>query len=189
MTSDLPDEIRDDLLARWREPHRDYHGIRHLETGLGYVEQLGGDAIDRIAFWFHDAVHSNTTPDDERASAELARRMLRDVLTGPEVDEVARLVLVTVSHQPEPGDERGARISDADLAGLALPWEGYLRNVQGIRFELPHVDDEAWRVGRSAFLEGFLANEWLFHTDYGRAHWEAAARANMRQEIEQLREP
>ncbi len=183
---DLPDEIRDDLLARWREPHRDYHGIKHLESGLEYLDQLGGTPIERIAFWYHDAVHTNTSPDDELASAELVRAQLGAVLTPAEVTEVARLVMVTIGHDPEPGDEAGARISDADLAGLARPWEGYLDNIRGIRAELPHVDDHAWRIGRSAVLEQLLGHERLFHTAHGATHWEQRARANLVRELSAL---
>ncbi|NLE98797.1 MAG: metal-dependent phosphohydrolase [Propionibacterium sp.] len=184
---DLPDDILDDLRTRWNEPHRDYHGIAHLETGLSYLAELGGSEIERVAFWFHDAVHSNTTPDDELASAELARRLLDGVITPAEIDEVARLVLVTITHNPDPRDAAGARISDADLAGLALPWERYQRNVEGIRFELPHVTDAQWRVGRSAVLERLLGGERLFHTDYGAQHWEERARANLQRELDELR--
>lgn len=184
----LPDDVRSALLERWREPHRDYHGVTHLESGLRHLDELGGTDVERIAFWFHDAVHTNTTPDDELASVAVARELLDGVLTPAQVDEVARLVLITIDHRPEPGDDAGARISDADLAGLALHWEGYRRNVAGIRFELPHVDDAMWRVGRSAVLERLLAGQWLFHTDHGRRHWEPAARANLQRELDELRD-
>ena len=187
VTDDLPLEIRDDLLARYGEPHRDYHGVRHLEFGLARLEELGAGPMERIAYWFHDAVHSNTTPDDELASAAVARELLDGHLTFREIDEVARLVLLTITHQPEPGDASGAMISDADLAGLALDWEGYQRNIDGIRFELPHVTDEQWCVGRAKVLESLLDGEHLFHTEHGRTHWEAAARANMQRELDELR--
>lgn len=187
MTSDLlPDDVATALLARWREPHRRYHGESHLRHGLDALGVLGATALERVAFWCHDAVHTNTTPDDELASAAVARELLAPHLAPEELAEVERLVLVTVHHQPEPGDDAGARISDADLAGLASDWDGYLRNVEGIRAELPALTDAAWREGRGAFLDGFLANERLFHTELGRMQWEPAARANLRRELQLL---
>lgn len=185
-TDDLPEEVRAELLARYSEPHRDYHGVRHLEFGLARLDELGAGAIERIAYWCHDAVHSNTTPDDELASAEVARRLLANHLTLQEIDEVARLVLLTITHQPAEGDTSGAMISDADLAGLALDWGAYQRNVDGIRFELPNVTDDQWRVGRAAVLERLLGGEHLFHTPHGREHWEASARANLERELSAL---
>lgn len=187
VTSDLPDDVRDALLARWREPHRHYHGVTHLEYGLRALEELGGGMIERIAFWCHDAVHSNTTPDDELASAEVARELLADHLTIPELHEVVRLVMVTIHHSPEEGDDAGARVSDADLAALAADPETYERNIAGIRAEMPSITDEQWRTGRAAFLDGFLAYERLFHTAEGIERWERRARENLERERRGLR--
>ncbi|WP_197511770.1 hypothetical protein [Tessaracoccus coleopterorum] len=39
-----------------------------------------GGPLERIAFWFHDAVHTSTSPADELASAELARELLGGTL-------------------------------------------------------------------------------------------------------------
>ncbi len=182
----LPDDVRDDLLGRWREPHRHYHGERHLVDGLAVLDQLGATDLERIAFWCHDAVHTNTTPDDERASAEVARRLLSEHLTLPEMREVERLILLTIAHRPARGDDVGARIVDADLAALALPWPDYERNTLAIRAELPHVSDEQWRLGRAAVLRRLLGVDHLFHTRHGRAQWEAPARANLERELQDL---
>lgn len=182
----LPDEVRDDLLRRWREPRRHYHSESHLRLGLLSLEELGGTDLDRIAFWCHDAVHSNTTPDDEIASAALARTLLTPYLTPDEVDEVERLVLITIGHQPEPGDESGARIADADLASLAFSWPHYFSNTFAVRAEMPHLDDESWRAGRSKVLTELLSHEQLYHTSVGRERWEAAARENIRRELRAL---
>lgn len=179
----LPDDVRADLLVRWREPHRHYHGESHLIHGLEVLDELCATDLDRIAFWCHDAVHTNTTPDDELASAQVARRLLAGHLTAREMEEVQRLILLTITHCPEPGDEAGARVVDADLAALALPWPDYERNTLDIRAELPHITDDQWCVGRRAFLEGFLAQEYLFHTALGRMQWEPKARANLRREL------
>ena len=103
----LPDAVRDELLARWREPHRRYHGESHLRFGLAVLDELGAGDLERIAFWCHDAVHTNTTPDDERASATLTRQLLAGHLAEADLREVERLVLLTATHPPRPGDARG----------------------------------------------------------------------------------
>lgn len=183
----LPAAVVDELLERWAEPHRHYHSTSHLLAGLEALEQLGGAPAERVAFWFHDAVHSNSTPADETASAELAGALLEGHLPPAEVAEVRRLVMLTTHHQPDPGDLPGARLCDADLSGMGSPWDGYLANIEGIRAELPGLDDEQWRQGRSRFLEGFLAHERLFHTARGRELWEPRARTNMERELRLLR--
>lgn len=187
MTELLPGAVVDELLERWAEPHRHYHATSHLRAGLEALELLGGGPIERIAFWFHDAVHSNSTPADETASAELAGDLLSGHLPDAEIIEVQRLIMLTTHHQPGADDLPGCRLCDADLSGMGSEWDDYVVNIVGIRAELPQFDDEQWRRGRSRFLEGFLDHEWLFHTARGRELWEDRARANMQREFALLR--
>lgn len=182
----LPTGCLTELLDRWQEPHRHYHGLKHLKTGLQLLEQLVAGRLEFIAFWFHDAVHTNTSPQDETASAELAHRLLTGWLPAEQVAEVARLVMLTATHTPEPDDEAGARISDADLGALAEPWPQYCGNVAGIRAELPGLSAEQWRRGRAEFLTGFLKRDQLYYTEHGHCHWEQAASQNLSRELREL---
>lgn len=179
----LPERVAVDLLRRWAEPHRHYHSTQHLIDGLAALDVLGGEGLEQIAFWFHDAVHTNTTPADEEASALIAREALSGWLPSDEVDEVVRLVLLTAHHRPDPGDLSGARVSDADLSSLGADWETYRHNAEGIRSELPHITDEQWRLGRSAFLSGFLQRERFYVTPLARDLWEDQARRNLAREL------
>lgn len=179
----LPDDVALNLLDRWAEPHRYYHGTSHLVAGLRALDLLGGERLERIAFWFHDAVHTNTTPSDEEASAALVDEWLAGHLPSVEVDEVRRLVLLTAGHHTQSGDHAGARLCDADLSGLGADWASYVGNVEGIRRELPGLDEEQWRTGRSAFLARFLEREWLFASERGRQAWERPARGNLTREL------
>lgn len=182
----LPAAVVDELLDRWSEPHRHYHSTTHLNSGLIALEELGGGPIERIAFWFHDAIHSNSTPQDETASAELVGALLDGVRSPTEIAEIQRLILLTTHHQPDEGDLPGQRLCDADLSGMGLDWSGYRANIAGIRAELPGLTDEAWRRGRAAFLEKFLERPRLFHTPLGRSRWERRARRNMERELARL---
>ncbi|MGP7960649.1 DUF4031 domain-containing protein [Sanguibacter sp. A247] len=190
--------IGGDLLGRWSQPHRAYHGLEHLAACLRSVE-VAGEAHGEVprtvllALWFHDAVHDGEALEDERRSADLARTLLgplvaqdRAALTSVDVEEVVRLVLVTAHHDPEPGDLPGALVSDADLAVLAGSPEKYARYVRQVRREYAHVTDEAWRVGRADVLRSLLALERLFSTPFGTRRWEAPARANLAGELASL---
>jgi len=178
------------LLDAWSEPHRTYHSLTHLRDVLCRVDELVADADDpdavRLAAWFHDAVYRGL-PDDEERSAQRAEHDLSALGVAPgTVDEVARLVRMTVSHDPDPGDRNGATLSDADLASLALPADRYRCNTAAIRAEYPHVPDEAFRKGRIQVLVALLDAPAVFRTDHGRRGWEAAARDNMRAELADL---
>ena len=178
------------LLERWEEPHRRYHGLSHLRAVLGSVDELARYASDpdaaRLAAWYHDAVYAGQ-PDDEERSAQLAEADLTALdVPAALVAEVARLVRMTIEHNPAPGDRNGEVLSDADLAVLALPPELYRRNSALIRGEHAHVPDDEFRASRARVIEGLLAGPSLYRTPVGRQRWETAARANMTAELTSL---
>jgi len=181
--------IGDELIGRYAEAHRRYHGVAHLRAVLDTVDELAGHAADadavRLAAWFHDAVYDPARDDNEQASADLAR----DRLAGhPAVDEVARLVLLTATHAPSPGDANGAVLCDADLAILAAAPDRYARYAADVRAEYAAVPDDAFRTGRARILTGLLGHRYLFHTPAGRDRFEAPARRNLRTELSLLGE-
>jgi predicted metal-dependent HD superfamily phosphohydrolase len=181
------------VLARWSQPHRKYHTQTHLRGVLTAVDELASYAADvdavRLAAWYHDAVY-DCRSDDEEQSARLAESDLAALGVPAElVAEVARLVRMTVEHDPAPEDTNGAVLSDADLATLALPPVEYRRNGAAIRQEYAHVDEPAFRAGRAPMIEALLAAPALYRTPAGRQRWEQAARANLTAELAALTEP
>ncbi len=184
----------ENLLARWAQAHRRYHGPDHLRTVLDTIDVLGRHADDvravRLAAWFHDAVYSGRPDvrpgDDERASAELAAAILPRIGLDPDVDEVVRLVLLTIHHDPAPDDANGAVLCDADLAVLGGRPEAYAAYAAAVREEFRLMPDDAFRSGRAAVLEALLRREPLFHTATGRQLWEDTARRNLGTELSLL---
>lgn len=177
------------LVARYADPERVYHGLRHLHEVLDGVDVLGSECADPVAVelagWFHDAVYDVHRSDNEFASAALARELLAGS-PSVDVDEVARLVLLTVDHRVEAGDTNGAVLCDADLAILAADLERYDDYARQVRREYAQVTDADFRTGRREVLENLLALPSLFHTRHGAEHWEAPARANLRRELTTL---
>jgi len=179
-----------ELLAAWSEPHRRYHGVSHLRDILAHVEELAGfadeaDAV-RLAAWYHDSVYAGL-PDDEERSARRAEDDLSGLGLQPQlIDEVARLVRMTITHDPAPGDHNGEVLSDADLASLAVPRERYVLNTAAIRAEYAHIPDQVFRKGRLQVLVGLLEGQGVFRTEQARQQWEGAAQGNLRAELATL---
>ncbi|MFE9192517.1 metal-dependent phosphohydrolase [Micromonospora sp. NPDC007208] len=190
-----PDTTRagEELLARWREPHRHYHTPAHLTAVLDVVDQHADLAaradVVRLAAWFHDAVYDPRAAGDanERDSAALAESVLTRLgVPTPTVAEVRRLVLLTAGHTVAPGDRDGALLCDADLAVLAAPPARYERYAAAIRREYAHVPEPAFRAGRAAVLTGLLALPALFRLPPLASRWEGPARDNVRRELATL---
>ncbi|MFE0453562.1 hypothetical protein ACFW2D_20150 [Streptomyces sp. NPDC058914] len=183
----------DNLLARWQEPQRRYHTLTHLTAVLDHIDTLEAYADDpdvvRLAAWFHDAVYLPDRSENEERSARLAERALPEAgLPDAKTAEVARLVRLTVTHDPADDDRDGQVLCDADLAILAAPPSAYAAYTAAVREEYHFVPNEAFREGRATVLRQLLALPRLFRTPHGAAEWEATARYNLRGELDLLTE-
>ncbi|MGW4732773.1 HD domain-containing protein [Streptomyces shenzhenensis] len=178
----------DRLLARWQEPQRRYHTLTHLTAVLDHVDTLAEYAADpdvvRLAAWFHDAVYLPDRSENEERSARLAERALPEAgVPADRTAEVARLVRLTVSHDPAADDRDGQVLCDADLAVLAGPPSAYAAYTAAVREEYHFVPNEPFRAGRAAILRELLELPRLFRTPYGRRAWEPTARYNLAAEL------
>ncbi|MGP3687687.1 HD domain-containing protein [Streptomyces sp. IBSNAI002] len=186
-----PAPYADRLLTAWAEPQRRYHTTVHLADVLARIDILAAHAADpaavELAAWFHDAVYRPDRSENEERSAVLAERALPELgVDAARTAEVARLVRLTVTHDPAPGDTNGEALCDADLAVLAGAPEAYAAYAAAVRDEYGFVPDDAFTTGRAGVLRQLLALPRLFRTPYGTAHWEAPARANLAAELARL---
>ncbi|MBT3154410.1 hypothetical protein HTV45_26670 [Streptomyces sp. CHD11] len=189
-----PAPYADDLLGRWQEPQRRYHTLTHLTAVLDHVDELADHARDpdavRLAAWFHDAVYLPDRSENEERSARLAERALPEAgVPAGRTAEVARLVRLTVTHDPAGDDRDGQVLCDADLAILAAPPSSYAAYTAAVREEYSFVPNDAFRAGRADVLRQLLALPRLFRTPHGQERWEATARYNLRGELEMLSTP
>jgi predicted metal-dependent HD superfamily phosphohydrolase len=176
---------------RHREPHRRYHTLEHLGEVLEAVDALADRADHparvRLAACYHDAVYDPRSSDNEEASARLAVEDLTAIgVPADVVDGVADLVRMTADHRTR-RDRDAEVLADADLWILGAPPPRYRRYTADVRAEYAHVDDEAWRAGRTAVLDSFLERPRLYATDRFHAELDTAARANLALERATLR--
>lgn len=177
-----------DLLDRWSEPHRRYHGCTHLLSVLESLDLLTEPADPPrtvlLAAWFHDAVYRGIPRQDEEESARLAEDRLDAAgLPGAEVAEVARLVRLTSDHRPGAGDDGGALLCDADLSVLGGEPDEYARYAAAVRQEYAHVGDADFAAGRAAVVRHLLELDPLFHSERAKELWLDAAHRNLKGEI------
>jgi len=109
------------LVAAYAEPQRAYHSLQHLDECLRVFDEAKASGLIQrpdfieIALWFHDAVYDPKSSENEALSAQMAVEALGD---GEAAREVARLIMLTKSHQPGNGPD-DAWIIDIDLAIFA----------------------------------------------------------------------
>ncbi len=190
--------VGEDLLRRWREPHRIYHDVGHLAEVIAAVDTLArtervgprGHAAALLGAWFHDAVYAVDDPGgNEQRSAELASESLEGLgAPGVLVERVVGLVLDTADHDLGGRVRDPARVllHDADLWVLAAPVDRFDEYCRQVREEYSRVPASAYGRARTEVLRPFLCREHVYRTRHARSEWEPAARENLARELTRL---
>jgi predicted metal-dependent HD superfamily phosphohydrolase len=169
-----------EVAARYSEPHRRYHTLRHIEEMLDLLPHA--DETVLAAVWFHDAIYGGGR--NEERSAELARAALTELRFPEEsIATVEHLILATKTHDPSPVAPRFHEFLDADLAILGSAPARYDEYAREIREEYAHVPEPMFRAGRAAVLRSFLARPSIFASEEFRQRLEKQARANIEREL------
>jgi predicted metal-dependent HD superfamily phosphohydrolase len=180
------------LLARYSEPGRHYHDGRHVLACLDAFDNFPGNVRDNdaleLALWFHDAIYDvrATGGKNEADSANLYLHEFGLLARGLFDDEKVRRLIMATRHSDEPDGGDEALIQDIDLGTLGAAPARYDLYAGEIRQEYEHVEEDAYREGRSAVLRGFLGRKRIYHTRHFRKLLEKQARENMLRELESL---
>jgi predicted metal-dependent HD superfamily phosphohydrolase len=180
------------LAARYEEPHRQYHGLVHIEDCLlkldaarNLLDADEADAVELALAW-HDAVYDPRAADNEERSAALFRdAAARHRLEPRLVAAVDRLIMQTKTHLARNRPDEQVMI-DIDLSILGARPDVFDAYDRSIRREYAHVPEPAWRERRAAVLRSFVLRERLFATRFFRERYEAQARENLARAIAAL---
>lgn len=179
------------LAAAYSEPQRTYHTLQHLEECLRLLDEatqtglIAKPDLIEIALWFHDAVYDPQSGENEALSGQMAVEALGESDLSR---EVARLILLTKSHQPGDGAD-DAWIIDIDLGIFAQPMERVLEYERQIRAEYAWVPEEVYAEKRAEILRGFHARPQIYLTAWARERFEDRARKNLRALIAAVQAP
>lgn len=191
----VDDALKAELTKLYAAPDRHYHNFRHVEALLALATRHGAEIADadavEAAIWFHDAIYDSRAKDSETRSAALAADRLSDQVEPARLAIITDMIEATATHQvPDFADAAvrhdAALLLDMDLSILGAPPVGFDAYEEAVRKEYGWVNDDAWRAGRAAVLQGFLARRFIFHTETFRGELENRARANMARSLAAL---
>ena len=177
---------------RYGKPQRAYHTLDHIEQLLVQLENikhhLSKPHIVALALYYHDVIYDPTRADNEQKSAEYAVDALSSYLSFEQCQDIDVLIMMTANHQIDESIDSvkysdAAYLLDMDLSILGAPWSIYRQYAQAIRREYAHISDIDYRDGRTAVLQGLLAQPKLYLTDYYYRQLETQARDNINCEL------
>lgn len=182
-----PAGIWANLLDRFAEPHRHYHGKAHMEHCLQEFDQASSamenpDAVE-MALWFHDVVYAGGANDNEEKSADLFEGFARHALEEPFANEVSSLILDT-KHIQLPVTSNAKYTVDIDLASFGRPWPEFMADCHALRNEQTTFSHEQYYRKKCAFLNSLLARQNIYSTPHFQKRYENSARQNMVRYIE-----
>ena len=183
--------LMNQLVAAYSERHRHYHTLQHLRECLAHAEAVRTLArrpaeLD-LALWFHDAVYDPQRKDNEERSAQWAHASVLAAGCAQDIgDRVAALVLATRDHVSRNEDADTQLMLDIDLAILGASYARFDEYERQVRTEYAHVDDAAFRGGRTKFVQSMLARPAIYATDVYRGTLEKRARENLPRSVEAM---
>jgi predicted metal-dependent HD superfamily phosphohydrolase len=180
----------DDIIAAYREPHRHYHTLQHLDECFAKWQTVKADAQHpeeiELALWFHDAIYDVARPDNEARSADWGRAAVESAqLSQAVADRVHALVMAT-RHNAVPSDADQRLLVDVDLSILGAAAERFDEYERQIRAEYSAVPLPQFRAARRRVLAEFLNRPAIFNTPVLVATYEMQARHNLARSIEKL---
>lgn len=175
--------LREQLLARYAEPHRAYHSQQHLAECIALLEPAlhlaQHPAEVEMALWFHDAVYEPRRHDNEAHSAAWAQRaLLAAGVDGEAAARVHALVMATC-HSTVPANSDAQLLVDIDLAILGASPARFAEYERQIREEYGFVPGWLFRRKRRAVLRAFAQRTAIYRTAHFRVRCETQARTNL----------
>jgi predicted metal-dependent HD superfamily phosphohydrolase len=163
-----------DLVARYREPHRRYHTLQHLEECFARFDELRALAEHprevELAIWFHDAIYDTRRSDNEARSAAWARSV---------AGERVHMLVMATRHQAVPESADAKVLVDVDLWILGAPQPRFDEYEAQVREEYGWVPAFVYRKKRREVLQSFAARPAIYNTAPFMQRYEEQARANL----------
>lgn len=181
---------------------RQYHNWEHALDVYMYAIELQGGNADlelELAALYHDAVYvpgagSNANELCSAAALkvdalkcgfdisviEKAQQLIRQTSINFHLITPIEMAKLHPSDKSELENKQLAVLLDADLASLAREWDRFVKKQIDILTENGADDTPENRAKSALFLKQFLTcRDKIYHTEFARKHYEAAARENI----------
>jgi len=185
--------IPNNVIHAYTDPSRYYHALSHIQYMLEKLQALTGYNIDpdmlNATMWailYHDIVYE--IPDPHKLNEERSAEQFNlEHPHHPDKASILQAILATKTHiLDDTASEIDKIVVDLDLWALASRSMYRVNNIL-IQKEVKASDDE-WRVGRAAWIEGFLKRKQIYYTTHGKLR-ETEARKILHADLEDLRPP
>jgi predicted metal-dependent HD superfamily phosphohydrolase len=187
--------IIDEIVRRYGAPGRLYHSGKRILDLLQKLQDLPAELMRpndpswrtniELALWDHAVIYNARHTDNQEQSGERAFEHARMLGCPEKVAARVRMLVCSTTHSTTLLDLDAQVVCDLDLSWLAAPWESFSKDTRNLREESRHaVPDEAqYARNKRLFCSSLLERHSMYHTQYFKQKYEAAARANLRRAL------
>jgi predicted metal-dependent HD superfamily phosphohydrolase len=147
------------------------------QLDLAYTLIQDPDAVE-MALWFHDAIYTPSSSENEKESAEFFVRAARDHFQPSFIRKVYELILVT-AHKELAQECNKQFVADIDLSSFGVDWEEFLRDTKALREEEADSSDAVFYPAHAKFLNSLPGRPRIFGTEFFYGRYEHRARENV----------
>jgi predicted metal-dependent HD superfamily phosphohydrolase len=143
-----------ELLDRWKEPHRKYHSVSHLQDLVEQIQHHRNlttiqQEMLLLTALYHDVIYNPEANNNEEASAEFFLEAINDPL--PYHWQIAFMIYDTTHHKPS--SPLSALFSEMDMSIVTRPYKDLLEWEHGIQYEYSFLPIDTYIEKRTAFLQ------------------------------------
>jgi predicted metal-dependent HD superfamily phosphohydrolase len=182
--------LRDELLARYGEPHRSYHTLQHLGECIAALDEVVALAEHpgevELALWFHDAVYDVKARDNEARSAAWAKQALHEAGASAQAARRVHALVMATRHDAPAASADACLVVDVDLSILGADAARFDEYEAQVRREYAWVADDVFRARRRDLLRRLLQRPSIYGTPHFRDRLEHPARENLQRSLGQL---
>ena len=180
----------DEIETKHSEKGRHYHNLSHLEDiyhQLLHVQShIDHWEASLFALFYHDIIYNVMAGNNEKKSAELARKRMSDMKIEEEMISLTETIILATQKHGKGDSIEVDFFTDADLSILGADAQQYSEYCKKIRKEYSIYPDFMYNKGRKKVIRHFLNMDVLFKTKFFYDTYETKARANLKQELESL---
>jgi predicted metal-dependent HD superfamily phosphohydrolase len=148
----LTNELWTEIEKNYSGKKRHYHSLQHLESLLAQLTEVKGEiqnwATILFTLYYHDIIYNSLKSNNEKKSAELAEKRMKQVsVSNPAIELCKKQIVATKSHTLSPDSDTNY-FTDADLSILGQAPETYSLYCKNVRKEYSIYPDLIYNTRR-----------------------------------------
>ena len=180
-------KVFDELMVRWSEPHRYFHGLGHCGEGVMHITQHLEDLDDWCAVfkqWIsHDVINTPGSEHNERCSALLHEKLFGSLgIDGRKLNIDKQAIESTHSHLVPNGYQGSVSdlhfLHSTDLYPIGLPRHEFIRRGEMLRKE-ESLTAQEWTKKRKKWAINFKELHPIIYLHPAFEEYEERAQANI----------